>query len=97
MPTYITLIRLTQQGVEKVKDAPVRLDKAKAAIKAAGGEMKAYYSTLGQYDGVAISEAPSDETYAATLLALAAAGAIRTETLRAFSEADFRKIVAAIP
>jgi uncharacterized protein with GYD domain len=97
MPTYISLLHFTQQGVEKIKESPMRLDRAKAAIKAAGGEMKAYYLTLGQYDAMVIAEAPSDEAYASMLLATAATGTLRTETLRAFTEEEYRKIVAGIP
>jgi uncharacterized protein with GYD domain len=97
MPTYITLLSFTQQGVEKIKESPARLDRAKAAIKAAGGEMKAWYLTLGRFDALTISEAPNDETYATTLLAIAAAGAVRTETLRAFTEEEYRKIIASLP
>jgi uncharacterized protein with GYD domain len=94
MPTYITLLRFTQQGIEKIKESPMRLEKAKAAVKAAGGEMKAFYLTMGAYDAVVISEAPSNEAYAKTMLAIASAGAVRTETLCAFPEAEYRKIVA---
>jgi uncharacterized protein with GYD domain len=97
MPTYITLLSFTQKGVENIKESPARLDRAKAAIKAAGGEMKAWYLTLGQYDAVTISEAPNDEMYATTLLAIAAGGAVRTQTLRAFTEEEYRKIVASVP
>ncbi len=93
MPTYISLLRFTQQGVEKIKESPARLQKAKSAIKAAGGELKAFYLTMGQYDAVVIAEAPTDEAYAATMLAIGAAGAVRTETLRAFTEDEYRKIV----
>jgi uncharacterized protein with GYD domain len=97
MSTYITLLRFTQQGIEKIKESPDRLDRAKAAIKAAGGELKAFYLTMGQYDALVISEAPSDEVYATTILAIGAAGAVRTESLRAFTEDEYRKIVAAVP
>ncbi len=97
MATYITLIRYTQQGVQNMKESPSRLDKAKEAIKAAGGELKAYYLTMGQYDAMVISEAPSDEVYMTTILAIASAGAIKTETLRAFTEDEYRKIIAALP
>ena len=93
MPTYITLLKFTQQGIEKIKESPARLEKAKAAVKAAGGEMKAFYLTMGAYDAVAISEAPSNEAYAKTMLAIASAGAVRTETLCAFPEAEYRDIV----
>lgn len=97
MPTYITLLRFTQQGIQHIKESPARLDRAKEAITAAGGELKAFYLTMGQYDAMAISDAPSDEAYARTILAIGSAGAIRTETLRAFPEEEYRRIIAALP
>jgi uncharacterized protein with GYD domain len=97
MPVYITLVSFTQQGVENIKEGPTRLDQVKQAIRAAGGEMYAFYLTMGRYDAMTISEAPSDEVYAATLLAIASAGAVRTETLRAFTEDEYRGIIASIP
>lgn len=97
MPTFISLLRFTQQGVDKIKESPARLDRARAAIKGAGGELKAFYLTLGQYDAVVIGEAPSDEAYASTMLAIGAAGAVRTETLRAFTEEEYRRIIATLP
>ncbi len=96
MTTYISLLRFTQQGVEKIKESPARLDRAKAAAKAGGGELKAFYLTMGHYDAVVIAEAPSDEVYAGIMLAIGAAGAVRTESLRAFSEEEYRKIVGSI-
>lgn len=97
MPAYITLLNFTQEGIANMKESPARLDRAKEAVKAAGGELKAFYLTMGQYDAVVFSEAPSDEAYTATILAIAAAGAVRTETLRAFTEEEYRKIIAALP
>jgi uncharacterized protein with GYD domain len=97
MPTYITLLHWTEQGIQNVKESPARLDQAREAIKSAGGELHAFYLTMGQYDAVAISEVPSDEGYAGILLAIGSAGAVRTETLRAFPEEDYRKIVAGLP
>ena len=97
MPTYVSLLRFTQQGAEKIKESPARLERARAALKAAGGGLKAFYLTMGQYDAVVIGEAPSDEAYATTMLAIGAAGAVRTETLRAFTEEEYRKIVATVP
>jgi uncharacterized protein with GYD domain len=96
MPTYITLFKWTQKGIENIKDSPKRLDKVKEAIKAAGGKMQAFYLTMGQYDGVTISEAPNDEAFAKTMLALASAGAIKTETLRAFTEDEYRKLISSL-
>ena len=97
MPTYISLLSFTQKGVENLKESPARLQKAREAARAGGGDIKEFYLTLGRYDMVTISEAPSDEAYATTLLAIAEAGAIRSETLRAFTEDEYRKIIAALP
>jgi uncharacterized protein with GYD domain len=97
VPTYISLLRYTQQGIGSVKNGPGRLDAAKEAYRKAGGELKSFYLTMGQYDMVAIADLPNDEAVAQMSLALGAAGNIRSETFRAFSEAEYRKLVAALP
>ncbi len=97
MPTYLIMSRWTQQGVQNVKDSPNRLDAAKQAAKAMGGEIKAFYLLMGQYDFAIITEAPNDEAVARLLLAIGAQGNVRTETMRAFTEDEYRKIVAALP
>jgi uncharacterized protein with GYD domain len=97
MPTYITLFRWTQQGIEKVKESPARLDKAKQLFQQLGGEVKSTYLVMGQYDFVIVSEAPDDETIARISLAAGSQGAVRSETLRAFTEGEYRKIIATLP
>jgi uncharacterized protein with GYD domain len=97
MPAYISLIRWTGQGIENVKKSPDRLDAAKKAFKAAGAEIKQFYLVMGQYDMVVVTEAPDDETASRAALTLGAKGSIRTETLRAFGEDEYRKIIAALP
>ena len=39
---------------------PIRLDSAKKALKEMGGEFKLFFLTMGDYDMVAIYEAPDD-------------------------------------
>ena len=97
MPTYITLFRWTQQGVEKVRESPARLDKARQLFQSMGGEVKAAYSVMGQYDFVIISEAPDDETIARISLTAGSQGAVRSETMRAFTEDEYRKIISELP
>ena len=97
MPTFITLFNWTQQGIERVKESPNRIDAARQAFQSAGGELKAWYLTMGRYDGVVIAEAPDDETLARLLLATGMLGNIRTETLRAFTEDEFRNLVGQLP
>lgn len=70
---------------------------AKKAFRAAGGELKAFYLVMGQYDMVVISEGPDDETATKLALTVSAGGAVRTETLRAFTEDEYRKLIAELP
>ncbi len=93
MPTYISLIHFTQRGVETIKEGPKRLDAARQAFRAAGAELKAFYLVTGQYDAIAITEAPNEETIAKLALATAALGNVRTETVRAFTEDEYRRLV----
>jgi len=51
----------------------------------------------GQYDMVAIVEAPDDVTLATAILAAAAQGSITTETCRAFTEDEYRQIITGLP
>jgi uncharacterized protein with GYD domain len=96
MVTYIVLINYTQQGIENVKDGPGRLVTAKEAAKAMGGEIKAFYLTMGRYDLIAVIEAPDDESVAKLMLSFGSGGAIRTETLRAFTEDSYRQIIGSL-
>jgi len=97
MATYIMLVKYTQKGIENVKQSPARLDAAKKAFKTLGAEIKEFYLVVGQYDIVLLVEAPNDETLAKCALDLASKGSVTTQTLRAFKEEEYRKILAALP
>ena len=96
MPTYIALLKWTQQGIAKAKESPGRLDAGREAFKKTGVEIKDTYLTMGRYDLVCVIEAPDDETYAKAVLGLGAQGNVSTETLKAFSEDQYRKIVGSL-
>ena len=93
MPTYITLVNWTDQGIRNVKESPQRLGAFKKGVEAAGGKVIGFYLTMGRYDMVVVVEAPSDEAAAATVLSTARLGNIRTETLKAFPEEQYRNIM----
>lgn len=97
MPTYVTLMRYTQKGIESIKDGPARLDAAKKTLAALGGTLKGFYLTAGQYDAIAIADFPDDQTMAKAALGGASQGFVRSETLRAFTEDEYRKIIASLP
>jgi uncharacterized protein with GYD domain len=97
MPKYMTLLRYTQQGIAKVKESPARLDAARKAAEGMGGKIHDWYLTMGRYDAVFISEFPDDATCARFALSVASSGNVTTETLKAFPEAEYRKIISSIP
>lgn len=96
MASYILLANWTDQGIRQVKDSPKRFDAAKAALKDLGGEMKTIYLTMGQYDLVALYEAPDDNVAARFTMRLGMAGNVRTTTLKAFPEQVYRELVGSI-
>jgi uncharacterized protein with GYD domain len=87
------LVDWTEQGIRNVKDSPKRLDAAKEMCRKHGAEMTAFYMTMGSHDGVLVLEAPGDEAVAKIALAVGVRGNVRTMTLKAFTEAEFRQIV----
>jgi uncharacterized protein with GYD domain len=93
MATYIMLANFTDQGIHKVKDSPKRADTFKEMAKKCGATVKDVFWTLGEYDIVAIVEAPDDISMTALGLSSGALGNIRTQTLRAFTQADMKTIL----
>jgi uncharacterized protein with GYD domain len=97
MPTYISLLKYTQKGVETIKDGPKRLAGAKEVFKKVGGELKQFYMTMGQYDAIVIVDAPNEEAMTKAVLAIGSKGNVQTATFRAFTEAEFGKIIGDLP
>lgn len=96
MPTYISLCRWTQKGVEKIKESPARLDAVKKAFAAGGVKLVNFYMVTGSHDMVIVAEAPSDEAMAKTMLGTLAQGSVTTQTSRAFTEDEYRKIIGSL-
>ena len=94
MTTYILLTNYTDAGMRHIKDSPKRLDAAKALLRDMGGELKAFFMTMGEYDIVAVYEAPDDAVAARFTLMLGMTGNVRTKTLKAFPETAYREIIA---
>jgi uncharacterized protein with GYD domain len=93
MPTYISLMNWTDQGIRTVKDTVQRRDQADALAEKHGARIEQVYWTVGPYDIVAITEAPDDESVTAMLLELGSAGNLRTTTLRAYDREEMSGIL----
>ena len=93
MATYLMLLNWTDQGIRNIKESPKRLDAAKQLAKDLGGEFKAVYLTQGSFDLAIIAEMPNDEKLASFVLKLGSMGNVRTMTLKANTEDEYRKII----
>jgi uncharacterized protein with GYD domain len=93
MPTYITLMNWTDQGVKTASETVHRRDQADALAEKYGARIEQVYWTVGPYDIVTIIEAPDDESATAMLLELSSAGNLRTTTLRAYDREEMSGII----
>jgi len=96
MTTYIMLMNWTEQGAKNVRDSPKRLDAARKQLGEMGGSFKSFYLTMGEFDMVAVVEAPDDAVLARFALMLSGAGNVRTRTLKAFPEFAYREIITSL-
>jgi uncharacterized protein with GYD domain len=92
MPTFVTLVNFTDQGIKSIKDSPDRLQAFKAAAEKVGLKVKDVYYTVGAYDIVTITEG-TGEALTAALLKVGSLGNVRTETMRGFSPDEFKRIL----
>jgi uncharacterized protein with GYD domain len=93
MPTFITFVKWTDQGIRNVRDTVKRAKEITTQVQNSGGAVKGIYWTMGQYDVVIIFEAPDDTTATALLMFGGSLGNIRTETVRAFPEGEMENIL----
>jgi len=97
MPNYIILMKLTDQGAKTIKDAPGRVEAGIKALEKMGGKVIGFYVVMGEYDYVAVGEAPSDEVATTFSLALSSLGNVKTTTLRAYTKEQFAAMVKKLP
>jgi uncharacterized protein with GYD domain len=93
MPTYISLINWTDQGITNVKETVDRAARVEELAQKYGGRFERLYWTVGPYDIVAILEAPDDESATALLLEIGSLGNVRTTTLRAYDRDQMSSIL----
>ena len=94
MPTYVSLINWTDQGIKNFRDTTTRAKDFTKAVEAKGGKVRELVWTVGQYDLVSVIELPDDEAGVAALLQIGSMGNIRSNTMRAFSARDMSSIIA---
>jgi uncharacterized protein with GYD domain len=93
MPRYVVLITWTEQGIRNYRDTVQRAKTFTTMIEQAGGRVRELLWTMGEYDIVAIMDAPDDATANGVVLQLASIGNVRTRTMPAFDADQMSDIV----
>lgn len=93
MATYISLLNWTEQGIKDFRDTTHRAETFSKQIESAGGRVREFLWTVGEYDMVCIAEFPDEETGVAALLQVGSLGNVRSKTLRAFSAEGMTDII----
>lgn len=92
MPTYLTLWNWTESGIREFRRTTERVEQVKADFEKLGATLDVRW-IVGPYDGMAIVEAPDDETATAALLRLGSSGNVRTTTMRTYDGAEMARIL----
>jgi uncharacterized protein with GYD domain len=93
MPTYVSLLNWTDQGIRNFKDTTRRAQDFTNAVEKAGGQVHQLLWTVGEYDIVCVVDLPDDETLTASLLQVGALGNVRTRTMRAFNAQQMEGVI----
>jgi uncharacterized protein with GYD domain len=93
MPTYVVLVKWTEQGRRDVGTLVDRQERVRKQVEKLGVKPISQLVTMGRYDQVVVTEAPDDETMAKASLMVAGQGNAITETLRAFTVDEVRTLL----
>jgi uncharacterized protein with GYD domain len=76
MPMFLTRFSYTPETWARLRQRPEdRTDAVRESIESAGGKLHGLWYAIGDYDGVALWEAPNRVSVASSLVATHAAGA----------------------
>ena len=83
MFTDVGLVRLTDEGQEKLHEAPKYLETIKTIIEEEGGLMEDVYAVMGPWNFLAIVKYPDNETALRVLARIGMLEVVKTETFPA--------------
>lgn len=93
MPTFIRLASLTEQGIKNIRNFRDMLAEAREIMEQHGVKLMQGWATLGDYDVVAVIDAPDAKTAAQVSALIASRGNFRAKTLSAVPIADLSEAV----
>ena len=92
MPTYVSHVSLTEQGLKELKDVPSRIEANKKLWEESGGRLVAWYVVMGDYDYLLISEAPNEKVMAEIAIKASSRGRTRFNTYPAIPIEEFSEV-----
>lgn len=95
MPLYISLMRLTQRGLDTLHDSPARRAISERRVAALGGRSISFHATLGTYDFVQLFEMPDSAAMMQYALSARQDGYVDPLILPAFDPDSYDAILAA--
>ena len=97
MPTYVGLVKWTDQGIRNVKETTKRAKKFQEMAEKMNVKIREILWTMGRYDIVVVMDAPNDETISRMTLGLGMGGNVKTETLKTFSAQEMDQVLKGLP
>jgi uncharacterized protein with GYD domain len=97
MLPYILLMKRTGQGLQDIKNLPAAIEEGMKVWQTMGGKVIGFYAVMGEYDYVAIGEAPSDQAAMSFAMRLSAGGNLTTTTLKAFTKDELADMIKKLP
>jgi uncharacterized protein with GYD domain len=97
MVTYMMLMKLTDQGIKNVKEAPKRIEEGLKAFEKTGGKLIGFWIAIGKYDYVSVGESASEESALAFAVGLTAQGNVRVESVKLYSREQFAGLIKMLP
>ena len=97
MVTYMMLMKLTDQGIKNVKEAPERIEVGLKGFAKTGGKLIGFWIAIGKYDYVSIGESTSDEAALTWAIGLSSQGNVRVESVKLVSKEQFAGMIKMLP
>lgn len=93
MAKYVVLVNWTDQGIRDAAATVQRAEQVRQVAEQLGGREDLILWTQGRHDLIGVYDLPNDEALAVLALRVGSAGAVRTETLRAFTAEEMGRIL----
>jgi len=90
---YISLMKLTQRGLDELGDSARRREVSEARVAALGGRSLAFYAVMGPYDFVQVFEMPSNEAMMQYVMTARRDGYVEPLIMPAFDTSEWGRII----